>query len=139
MLVNIMRLNPLSKIPEYANPTDAGMDLTATSKEVTDDYIEYGTGLAMEIPAGYMGLLFPRSSNSKQDLLLCNAVGVVDPSYRGEIKLRFKQTTPNGKSYEVGDRVAQLIVMPHPTVFFEEVFQLSTTVRGDGGFGSSGL
>lgn len=93
MEVKIKKLCKTAVIPSYAKPGDAGMDLVATSR-VFDKYgnVEYGTGLAMEIPEGYVGLLFPRSSISKQDLSLANAVGVIDSGYRGEIKFKFKPT-----------------------------------------------
>lgn len=93
MEVKIKKLCDNAVIPSYAKPGDAGMDMVATSR-VFDKYgnVEYGTGLAMEIPEGYVGLLFPRSSISKQDLSLANAVGVIDSGYRGEIKFKFKPT-----------------------------------------------
>ena len=96
MKVKIKKLHPDAVIPSYAKPGDAGMDLTAISKRVetgsdeNGEYIEYGTGLAIEIPEGHVGLVFPRSSVSKKDLFLANAVGVIDSGYRGEVKLRFK-------------------------------------------------
>lgn len=127
-----------AETPKYAKDGDAGMDMWATSIQVTDDYIEYGTNIAVEIPYGYAGLMFPRSSISKKDLLLCNSVGVVDSGYRGEIKFRFKATDARlDNIYEIGERVGQLIVMPVPTVELEEVFQLSDSERGEDGFGST--
>ncbi len=91
MKVKIKKLHPNAVIPSYAHATDAGMDLTATSR-VFDEKgcLVYGTGLAFEIPEGYVGLLFPRSSNAKKDLLLSNAVGVLDAGYRGEVTFKFK-------------------------------------------------
>lgn len=159
MLVNIKKLVPEAVIPTYAKPGDAGMDLIATSiNNDNDDYIEYGTGLAIEIPDGYVGLIFPRSSNSKKDLLLCNSVGVIDSGYRGEIKLRYKRIINTSSEkfgiqenffsspsiyltinhYEVGDKVGQIMILPIPFVEFTEVSELSQTDRGDGGFGSTG-
>lgn len=141
MKVRIKRLLENAVIPAYANPGDAGLDLVATYVKVEDHnkygYFEYGTGLAVEIPEGYVGLIFPRSSISKTGLMLANAVGVIDSSYRGEIKLRFKYISGT-PSYEVGDRVAQLIILPYPIVEFEEVQELSETQRSSGGFGSTG-
>jgi dUTP pyrophosphatase len=141
--VPIKKLSPDAVIPTYSKDGDAGMDLTAVSKEITDDYISYKTGLSFEIPKGYVGLLFPRSSNSKKDLLLTNSVGVIDSGYRGEVELRFK-TIPNGKlenisTYNVGDRVGQIMILPYPKIQFVETDKLSESERGDGGFGSSGL
>ena len=91
----------------------------------------------MEIPEGHVGLLYPRSSISKTSCSLRNAVGVIDSGYRGEIMLKFSCST-NLNIYNVGDRVAQLIIMPYPQVQFEEVEELSDTDRGEGGFGSTG-
>lgn len=171
MKVNIKKLHPDAVIPSYAKPGDAGMDLTAISKKVetgNDDdgeYIEYGTGLAIEIPDGYVGLVFPRSSVSKKDLFLANSVGVIDSGYRGEIKLRYKieqeydvlvdwehptrmmSDTINYQSgdrifyaniYAVGDKVGQLLILPYPSVEMIEVSELGSSDRGEGGFGSTG-
>lgn len=168
MLVNIKKLVPKAVIPTYAKEGDAGMDLVATSVDHSDEYyIEYGTGLAVEIPEGYVGLIFPRSSNSKKDLQLCNSVGVIDSGYRGEIKLRYRRIiNPTPKRnfvvtdvefqeelkskvpilrikadfscYGVGDKVGQIIIIPIPLISFNEVQKLSETVRCDGGFGSTG-
>ena len=93
MEVKIKKLCETAVVPSYAKPGDAGMDLVATSR-IFDKYgnVEYGTGLAMEIPEGYVGLIFARSSIFKQDLSLSNAVGVIDSGYRGEVKFKFKPT-----------------------------------------------
>ena len=144
MKVKIKKLHTDAVIPSYAKLGDAGMDLTATSKTFDDnDNVVYGTGLAVEIPAGYVGLLFPRSSNAKTDLYLTNHVGVVDSGYRGEIMFKFRKSncTKNfqeSRVYNVGDRVGQLIIIPYPAIEFEEVEELSDSDRGTGGFGSSG-
>lgn len=140
MKVNITSLNYPYTIPSYSKEGDAGLDLTATSKEENSLYIEYGTNLAIEIPEGYVGLLYPRSSISKYHLVLANSVGVIDSNYRGEIKVRFKKTIDNSYEniYNVGDRVAQLIIMPYPSIELIEVTELSDTTRGQSGFGSSG-
>lgn len=140
MKVKIKKLVPEAAIPSYAKPGDAGLDLVATYIKVEDHntygYFEYGTGLAVEIPDGYVGLVFPRSSISKTGMLLTNSVGVIDSGYRGEIKFRFKYISGT-KSYEVGDKIGQLIILPYPTIEFEEVDELSESERGDGGFGST--
>lgn len=92
MTVKIKKLTKDSVLPTYSKDGDAGMDLTATSKRYDEHgNIVYGTGLAFEIPKGYVGLLFPRSSNSKKDLLLSNSVGVLDSGYRGEVMFKFKK------------------------------------------------
>jgi dUTP pyrophosphatase len=140
MKVKIKRLVENAVLPSYSKPGDAGLDLTATSMKVVDNsdhgYIEYGTGLSFEIPEGYVGLLFPRSSISNTGLILANSVGVLDSSYRGEVTFRFKWRADTRK-YNVGERVGQLIIMPYPTIEFEEVSELSQTERGEGGYGST--
>lgn len=139
MKVKIKKLVPQAIIPTYANRTDAGLDLTAVYIKVEDPheygYYEYGTGLSIEIPEGYVGLIFPRSSISKTGMILSNAVGVLDPGYLEEIKLRFKYVKGT-KSYEVGDRIGQLIIMPFPPIEFEEVDNIGESLRS--GFGSTG-
>lgn len=127
-------------IPKYAKAGDAGLDLTATSKswDEINEVVVFGTGLAVEIPPGHVGLIFPRSSNFKVGLSLSNCVGVIDSGYRGEIKFMFRPTGRPRKNYEVGDRIGQLIVIPYPQVKIEEVTELSDSERGEGGFGSSG-
>lgn len=148
-------------MPKKAHPTDAGFDLVATSREI-DEYgnIVYGTGLAVEIPDGYVGLAFPRSSVSKYDLVMANCTGVIDAPFRGEIKFKFKPTLHAWENideegskeilvggfhdaevvtlYNVGDRIAQLIILPIPAIEFEEADELSSSDRGDGGYGSTG-
>lgn len=139
MEVKFKKLIPRAVAPSYSKPGDAGMDLTALGVERTPGYIEYNTYIAVEIPEGHVGLLFPRSSVSKTPLFLANSVGVIDSNYRGPIKLRFKHTGEhNGETYKSGDRVGQLVIMPIPTIELKEVGDLSETNRGDGGFGSSG-
>jgi dUTP pyrophosphatase len=137
MKVNIKKLNENAVIPTYAKDGDAGMDLVITDiKGENKLFITYGFGISMEIPEGFMGLVFPRSSIRKTDLVLSNAVGVIDSGYRGEIQVTFKKTGLN--KYEIGDRGAQIIIMPHPTIQFIEVDELTNTERGEGGFGSTG-
>ena len=142
MVVKIKKLVENAVIPKYAKPGDAGMDLTAVDITFTKDYIAYKTGLAFEIPQGFVGLLFPRSSNCKKELILSNSVGVLDSGYRGEVEFRYK-ITPNfdsyeGNIYQVGERVGQLIILPYPNIEFEEVTELSKTERNTGGYGSTG-
>jgi dUTP pyrophosphatase len=138
--VKIKRLHKDSIIHSYSKIGDAGLDLVATSKFYDDfDNVCYGTGLAIEIPEGHVGLLFPRSSISKTDLTLRNSVGVIDSNYRGEIVLKFNNILMSScEPYNVKERIGQLIIMPYPTIEFEEVEELSTTERGVQGFGSSG-
>lgn len=137
MKVNIKRLHENATIPFYAKESDAGMDLVITEIKGENKYdITYGFGISMEIPEGFMGLVFPRSSIRKTDLLLSNSVGVIDAGYRGEIQATFKKSGLN--KYEIGDRGAQLIIIPHPIIEWNEVNELNNTERGEGGFGSTG-
>lgn len=149
MEVRIKKLHPNAVIPTYAKDGDAGMDLTAVTKSYDrDGNIVYGTGLAFEIPKGYVGLVFPRSSLSRLDIALSNCVGVIDSGYRGEVTVKFKpamlfnrEQRPiilNNRIYEVGERVAQIIIIPYPQITFIEADELSETERGAGGYGSSG-
>ena len=144
-LVGVKKLHENAVIPTYSRSGDAGLDLTAVTINCQDDYIEYGTGLAIEIPEGMVGLLYPRSSISKYDLLQCNSVGVIDSNYRGEIKIRFKNTVGltntrpfDNKLYNIGDRIGQLIIIRYPQIELVEKEELSDTNRGESGFGSSG-
>lgn len=151
MKIRIKKLHPNAVIPKYSKEGDAGMDLTVTSIYSEDEYhITYGFGIAMEIPEGYVGLVFPRSSIRDFDLTLSNSVGVIDSGYRGEIQGTFKKTIQaitynphkiymGGTIYSVGERAAQIMVMPIPYITFVETNELSDSVRGYGGFGSTGI
>ena len=141
MKVKIKKLHKNAVIPSHSKPGDAGLDLVAISEFDDDHYnICYGTGLSIEIPYGYVGLIFPRSSISKTDLILRNSVAVIDSGYRGEIILKFNTLCDLSiKEYSVGDRIAQLIIIPYPHIEFEEVEELSETERGAGGYGSTGV
>ena len=136
--VRFKKLHPDAVTPSYSKIGDAGLDLTAHwMMNVNDSYIEYGTSIAVEIPEGYVGLIFPRSSvSNKQNFYLKNSVGVIDSGYRGEIKLRFNR---DKEFYSAGDKIGQLIILPYPTIYLEEVEELSSTERGNGGFGSTGV
>ena len=139
MNINIKKLHKDAVIPQYSREGDAGLDMFATRMWFEDENVCYGTGLAVEIPKGYVGLLFPRSSNAKKDLLLCNSVGVIDSNYRGEIIAKFKITKEeNFKMYDTCERVCQLLILPYPQIEFKEVDELGETNRGDKGFGSTG-
>jgi len=153
MQVKIKKLNGLAVIPTYAKGGDAGMDLIATSIiSDTPTQITYGLGIALEIPEGFVGLVFPRSSIRKTGLQLSNSVGVIDSGYRGELQATFNKVfggeamydemkvneiQPN-EFYKVGDRVAQIMIIPHPPIEFIKADELSNTERGEGGFGSTG-
>ena len=142
--VKVKKLNQSAVVPNYGTEYSAGLDLTAISERSVIDgsvaYTEYGTGLAFEIPEGFVGLIFPRSSiSSATSLVLANSVGVIDSDYRGEVKFRFKNIMFGaGKKYKVGDRIGQLVIMPYPKVKLEEVTDLDDTTRGTGGYGSTG-
>tara|TARA_A100001515_G_scaffold140081_1_gene135370 strand:- start:2111 stop:2527 length:417 start_codon:yes stop_codon:yes gene_type:complete len=136
MKVKIKKLSPDAKVPRYAKSGDACMDLYAVSHTI-DKYGNqvYDTQIAMEIPEGYVGLVFPRSSVSKTGLTLRNSVGVIDSGYRGPIMLKF---SGEAGSYLAGDRVGQIMILPYPQIEYVEVNQLSDSERGSGGFGSTG-
>ena len=138
--VSYKKLHPDAVIPAYAKDGDAGLDLVATEiVDNTTSQVTYGTGLAMEIPYGYVGLLFPRSSIKNHELELSNSVGVADSGYRGEIRAVFNKTNgPDSMKYNVGDRVVQLIILPYPKINFVLSDELSDSERGTGGYGSTG-
>lgn len=182
--VKLWKANLNAIIPQYAKDGDAGMDLTAVSvtyDEKLDCFI-YDTGICVAIPEGYVGLIYPRSSNRKTDAYMTNHVGVIDSGYRGNILVCFKNRTSqhiidacnnlaydvdniadtinsntecyfegttcstvedneHDYPYNVGDRIAQIMIVPYPKVIFEEVDSkddLGETERGDGGHGSTG-
>jgi len=140
MVVKIKKLNDLATIPSYSKPGDAGMDLTVTSIiSNTSVDITYGFGISLEIPQGFVGLVFPRSSVRNYDLLLSNCVGVIDSGYRGELQATFKKTSGlDSISYKIGDRAAQIMLLAYPKIDFIESENLSNSDRGGGGFGSTG-
>ena len=138
--VKVKKLDPNAVIPTYSKDGDAGMDLTITKEiENTSFSVSYGFGIAMEIPKGYVGLVFPRSSIRNQDLILSNCVGVIDSGYRGELQATFKKTNGlDSLKYKVGERGAQIVILPYPQIRMIESNELSNTERGEGGFGSTG-
>jgi len=136
LVLKIKKLNSGAVIPSYARGGDGAMDVVAISRDITDKFVEYKTGLSLEVPEGHVCLIFPRSSVSKKDLLLCNSVGVLDSGYRGELILRFKRFAED--IYEIGEKVGQIMILPRPYVTVQEVNELSESERGEGGFGSTG-
>ena len=136
--VKFKKLDRRAYIPFFAKSGDAGMDLVSTKMMNNGYFIEYGTDLAVEIPEGYVGYIFPRSSISKTDQSLRNSVGVIDSGSRGEIKARMSIPQLGAKQYNIGDKIGQLVIMKLPWVDIEEVDELSETDRGEGGFGSTG-
>lgn len=145
--VRVKLLNDVAKIPSYSQKGDVGLDLTATSFNIMAGYIQLGTGVSLEIPEGYFGLLLPRSSITKSPpgMSLKNSCGIIDSNYRGEIIFRFelpynfnRGIPPGFEMPKVGDRVGQIIILPYPTITLIESEELSDTNRGSGGFGSTG-
>ena len=141
MNIKFKKLSENAVIPSKAHDFDAGLDLIAVSKknDTKGRYIEYGTGLAMEIPEHCVGLIFPRSSISKTSLNLRNSVGVIDSGYRGEIKLRFGVDNDSNIEYSLYDKIGQILILEMPNLEIQEVKQLSKSSRGSGGFGSTGI
>lgn len=141
MKLKIKKLDERAVMPRYAKPGDAGMDLVAIDCELNTKrmHVRYRFGLAFEIPEGYVGLIFPRSSVVKKDVTLANCVGVIDSGYRGEVTAVFNLLRgERGEIYAVGDRIAQLVVVPFARCEIEETDNLSETERGVGGYGSTG-
>ena len=137
--IKVKKLNSIAKLPCLAKFGDAGFDVTATRIiSETPEKITYGTDIAIEIPYGYVGLLFPRSSIRKYTLDLSNSVGVCDAGYRGELQATFNKLSEFPIKYNNGDRIFQIIILPIPEVEYIEVDELSTSERNDGGFGHSG-
>ena len=136
-------LDPRARLPTRANPGDAGLDLYAlepASIAPAGGRAAVGTGLAVEIPPGHAGLVLPRSGlAARTGVTLANAPGLVDPGYRGELRVLLLNTDPS-QPFEVaaGDRIAQLVLTPLIEAEPLAVDELSATDRGDGGFGSSG-
>ena len=139
--IKFKKLHPLAVAPTQGTPGSAGFDLTAVSRNFDADHSVwgYGTGLAVEIPAGYVGLVFPRSSIYRTGDILSNGVGVIDSDYRGEIRLKFYAVDHLFDCpYEVGCRIGQLVIVPIPKVEYVEADVLTETARGAGGYGSTG-
>jgi dUTP pyrophosphatase len=141
MKVKVKKLHANAVAPKFGKPGDAGADLTATSIDTSrGGQVVYGTGIAVEIPEGMVGLVFPRSSVRNFPLIMSNSVGVIDSGYRGEVMVTFNLTSKEWFTdlYKVGDRIAQLVIMPVPLIEYMIVDELSETERGTGGHGSTG-
>jgi len=138
MDLKIKRLCEEAVIPHYATEGSAGFDLTAIRKEyVNENMCRFFFGLAFEIPKGYVGLVFPRSSIVTTCHRLGNAVGVIDSDFRGEVSATFDYIY-NGREYGIGERVAQMVIVPFENCNIVEVNELEETERGEGGHGSTG-
>lgn len=143
LLIKYKKVNPRAMPPLRATEHAAAFDLTAISGEIIDGDFVYHTGLAFEIPPGYYGKLCARSSIRHKDLVLGNGVGVIDADYRGEVTATFRAVKRQGaegdiRIYQPGDRVAQLIILELPEIVMEEATELTPTIRGEGGYGSTG-
>ena len=141
--INIKKLNENATIPSYGSEFAAGADLYACMEEpvtiVAGETQFIHTGLAIEIPAGYAGLVYARSGLAcKRGLAPANKVGVIDADYRGEIMVALHNHSNVDQTIESGERIAQLVITPYITGCFHTVDGLSDTVRGEGGFGSTG-
>lgn len=141
--VNIKKLSEQAILPTYGSEFAAGADLYACLNETVT--IEPGktllikTGIAMEVPVGYAGLIYARSGlASKKGLAPANKVGVVDSDYRGEVMVALHNHSLDSAQVEPGERIAQLVIAPHIVGIFNEVADLDDTIRGEGGFGSTG-
>lgn len=142
MLEIKFKLNhPNAIIPKYAYDTDACFDLFCAESKKSDLFVEYNTGINILIPEDHVGLLFPRSSVTNKTLILKNSVGVIDHGYLGDIKLRYYITPmfdDNVNTYDIGDRVGQLLIIPRPKIKLLQVESFEDTQRGTNGYGSTG-
>ena len=141
MKINVKKLSESARLPVYGSQFAAGADLYAAESAVipAGETRFVHTGIAIELPAGTVGLVYARSGLAcKQDLAPANKVGVIDCDYRGEIMIALHNHGEKERTVEEGDRIAQLVVAPYYTAQFEESETLSDTVRGEGGFGSTG-
>ena len=155
------KLHKNAVIPAKATSGAAGYDCVATEIEFNSEhqYIAYKLGFAVAIPEGYVGLVYPRSSNRKTEVYIPNSVGVIDSDYRGEVSFTIKYTDDDIRiennriiqygddystfvevtpPYSVGDRVCQLVIQKLPDIYFMETDTLDETERGTGGHGSTG-
>ncbi len=143
MKIKIKKLNENAKKPTYGSEYSAGADLYALLEESIEikphETVFVHTGISVEIPEGYCGLVFARSSmGAKRGLAPANKVGVIDADYRGEIMVTLHNHSEKVAQVEPYERIAQLAIVPFLKAEFEEAEELSNTVRGAGGFGSTG-
>lgn len=141
--VSVKLLDPRARVPAYGSVDAAGADLYAlTDGPVTvapGQTVLIHTGLALAIPKGYVGLIYARSGlATKQGLAPANKVGVIDADYRGELMVSLYNHSGEERTVNSGDRIAQLVIAPYLTAAFEVAEELDDTVRGEGGFGSTG-
>ena len=143
--VRFLKLTSNAISPRKATSGAAGFDLSAASITKVYNiangslrYVEYGTGIAIELPPGYCALAMPRSSISNTSLTLSNSVGLIDTDYRGEITFRFRCDYSTITEYGIGDRIGQLLILPSLDVKMTQAPKLSDTERGSGSYGSTG-
>ena len=142
MILKVKKIDGRAVLPTYQTPGSAGLDLSVLldkAKTLADnEYFMFSTGLAVEIPPGYVGLLFVRSSvGTKLGLRLANSVGVIDSDYRGEVRIAIHNISGKEVVVENGQKLAQLVIMPAMQYELIEVDELQDTERGAGGFGST--
>ena len=137
--INFVTLTNTASTPRYATEGSAGLDLVADSIESFPSYTVYHTGIAVEIPSHYVGLIFMRSSVRERSQTLCNAVGVIDSDFRGELTLTFRKLSIKMQkpAYSVGEKIGQLVILPQPHFQLNHVRELSKTERQLGGYGST--
>lgn len=143
MIVKIKKLNENAKMPTYGSPYSAGADLYACiDSEITiapGETVLIKTGLAMELSCGYVALIYARSGlATKRGLAPANKVGVVDSDYRGEIMVALHNHSTVPQTVTKDERIAQMVITPYITAEFTEADTLNETIRGEGGFGSTG-
>lgn len=137
MRIRFKRLSETAKQPTRGTDGSAGLDLYVSRCGFENGLFVCHSDIALEIPRGYVGLLFPRSSVCSTNLRMANCVGVIDSDYRGEISARFDCYSSNSKNYQVGDRFAQIVIMPFEVIDLEQAEELTKTKRGAGGYGST--
>lgn len=138
--LKVKKLHPDAKLPVYGTEGAACFDLAALEENFVNHSQVIRTGLSFEIPDGHVILVFSRSGHGfKNNVRLANCVGVIDADYRGEVMVKLSNDSNTIFNVNTGDRIAQAMVIPFPRVTFEEVEELSTTERGNGGFGSTGV
>ncbi len=143
MVIKVKKLTDEAVIPTLGSRAAAGADLYSAEKEdvviMPGETKFIGTGLAVEIPDGYVGLVYARSGLAcKRGLAPANKVGVIDSDYRGEVKVALLNHGKEPQKVEKGERIAQMVVAPYLSAVYEEAEELSDTERGEGGFGSTG-
>lgn len=142
MNVKLLKIKQNAVVPTYGSPDSAGADLYSADETLViepNETVMVHTGIAIELPKGYAGLIYARSGlASKRGLAPANKVGVIDPDYRGEIMVALHNHSSLPQTVEAGERIAQLVVTPFIQADFEVSDTLSDTERGAGGFGSTG-